>query len=157
MKIVPLSPAEAPRLVPLLLDLHQLHVDHQPARHKANPDEAALITWLTDWIAQDAVHALAAESPQGGLLGYVIFEEQERPDLPVIVGGTRVYLHHIAVKDAMRGMGIGKALVSAVKAHAQSINAVSLQTTYAPFNTASAGLMQAMGLEPVIIQAELRL
>lgn len=157
MKIIPLPAQHAVQLVPLLKDLHQLHVDHQPERHAANPDDAALESWLTDWLAEENVHALVAKSPTGALLGYTIYEVQERPKLPVTLGGTRVMLHHIAIAGAMRRMGIGKALVAAVQDAAQAAGATTLVTTYAPFNTASAGLMQAMGLTPSLIQAELQL
>lgn len=157
MKITPLAPEHAARLVPMLLDLHQLHVDHQPDRYPANPDEAALARWLEDWLSDDSVQALVAESPMGALLGYTIYEVQERPSLPVTYGGTRVMLHHIAVAESMRRMGIGKALVRAVRDAAQDLGASSMATTYAPFNAASAGLMQAMGLVPSVIHAELRI
>lgn len=157
MKIIPLPANQAARLVPLLTDLHQLHVDHQPERYCANPSEVSLAEWLEDWLSNKNMHALVAESPMGALLGYAIYEVQERPDLPVMKGGTRVMLHHIAVSETMRRMGIGQALVSAVRKAAKDTGARSLATTYAPFNEASAGLMQAMGLATSVIHAEMLL
>ncbi|MBT8155584.1 GNAT family N-acetyltransferase [Epibacterium ulvae] len=156
MKISPLPAAHAARLVPLLTDLHQLHVDHQPGRYIADPDEAALIQWIEQWLSAKNMHALVAESPMGALLGYVIYEVQHRPDLPIVKGGTTYVLHHIAITTAMRRMGIGKALVGAVRKAAEDAGARSLATTYAPFNAASAGLMKAMGLEPSVIYADMR-
>lgn len=157
MKITRIPAEQAERLVPLLSELHALHVVHQPERYKADPDEDALISWLSDWLTKDNVVALGAESPTGGLLGYAIYEIEERPDLPVVSGGKRAMLHHIAVAPAMRRMGIGQALVAEVRAAAQAAGAKALRTTYAPFNEASAALMQAMGLRPSVIVAEQQL
>ncbi len=157
MKISPLPADHAARLVPLLTDLHQLHVDQQPGRYIANPSEVELVKWLETWLRADNMHALVAESPMGALLGYAIYEVQHRPDLPIVKGGTCFMLHHIAITAAMRRMGIGKALVRAVRDAAEEAGARSLATTYAPFNEASAGLMKAMGLEPSVIYADLRL
>ncbi len=154
MKITTIPAEQAERLIPLLNDLHALHVLHQPERYKADPDEDALTSWLSSWLSGDNIVALGAESPTGGILGYAIYEIEERPDLPVVAGGKRAMLHHIAVSDTMRRMGIGQALVAEVRKAALEAGAKALRTTYAPFNEASAGLMQAMGLKPSVIVAE---
>ncbi|WP_424978444.1 N-acetyltransferase family protein [Leisingera sp. S232] len=156
MKIIEVSAAEANRLLPLLQDLHALHAEHQPRRHAAVPESRALSVWLQDWLQQDNVSALAAESPQGALLGYLIYELQDRPALPVRAAETRAMLHHISVTEAWRRMGVGKALVKAMKARALTAGATVIAATYAPFNSASAALMQSMGMAPVLTVAEWR-
>ncbi|MEP4035991.1 GNAT family N-acetyltransferase [Pseudophaeobacter sp.] len=156
MKILDLPPSEAARLIPLLQDLHDLHVTHQPARYPAAPSDAALGQWLQDWLQEEAITALIAESPQGALLGYVIFGIEHRPPLPVRFEETRVMVHHIATAAAFRRMGVGLALLNAVKHRAKSQSINTIATTYAPFNTASAGLFQSLGLQPVMTMAEWR-
>ncbi|OIQ45953.1 MAG: GNAT family N-acetyltransferase [Roseobacter sp. MedPE-SW] len=156
MKILDLPAIEAGRLIPLLQELHGLHVAHHPARYPASPSDAELQHWLQDWLAQDSVTALIAESPQGALLGYVIFEVEHRPPLPVRFKETRVMVHHIIAAKAFRRMGVGLALLNAVKHQAKSQGINTIATTYAPFNTASAGLFQNLGLQPVITVAEWR-
>lgn len=156
MQLIEIPPAGAKRLLPLLQDLHTLHATHQPDRHTAAPAEADLEAWLTDWLADDSVTAMAAESPQGSLLGYALYQIETRPMLPVRPAETRAMLHHIAVRKNWRRMGVGQALVAAVKARAVQVGATVVATTYAPFNTASAGLMRSMGLEPVLTLAEWR-
>ncbi|MBE1283057.1 MAG: GNAT family N-acetyltransferase [Rhodobacteraceae bacterium] len=156
MQIIDIPAPDAERLVPLLQDLHALHVEHQPGRHRPDPDSGDLARWLEDWLAQDGVHALAAESPQGALLGYVIYVLEDRSALPVRTPEKRAMLHHISVADAWQRMGVGKRLMEAMRTRALKDGATVIATNYAPFNTASAALMQSMGLEPVLTMAEWR-
>jgi GNAT superfamily N-acetyltransferase len=156
MDICELSSSETARIIPLLQELHALHVHEQPQRHAPEPSDQALQDWLTEWLQQEGVIALQAQSPQGALLGYLIYELQERPALPVRAAERRAMLHHIAVQESWRRMGVGKALIGAMKARLATDGIGILQTTYAPFNAASAALMRGMGLEPVLITAEWR-
>lgn len=156
MKILPLPPKDAARLVPLLQDLHDLHVQHQPARYPATPKDQVLVDWLQDWLDDDSITALIAESPQGALLGYVIFGIETRPSEPLRSGETRCMIHHIAVSQVFRRMGVGLALLNEVKRKVKLQNVDAIATSYAPFNTASAGLFQSLGLHPVLTVAEWR-
>jgi GNAT superfamily N-acetyltransferase len=156
MEIIDIPPAGAARLVPLLEDLHAIHVAGQPGRHRADPPAAELEGWLADWLKDPDVHALAAESPTGALLGYLIYAVEERPALPVRDAETRLMLHHVAVQEAWRRMGVAKALMEAMKARADRDGIRVITATYAPFNAASAGLMASQGLEPVLTVAERR-
>ncbi|CUH99689.1 GNAT family N-acetyltransferase [Leisingera aquaemixtae] len=156
MKIIEVPAADAERLVPLLQDLHALHVAYQPERHIPAPGSDGLAGWLQGWLGAETIFALAAESPQGTLLGYLIYELQDRPALPLRPAETRAMLHHISVTGAWRRMGVGKALVEAMKARALDAGATVIAATYAPFNTASAALMKGMGMEPVLTMAEWR-
>ncbi|UTS81124.1 GNAT family N-acetyltransferase [Phaeobacter piscinae] len=156
MDLIDITPADAHRLIPLLQDLHALHVAHQPDRYPADPDAAALTRWLEEWLSDSSVTARAAVSPQGSVMGYMIYGIEQRPALPVRRAETRAMLHHIAVSESWRRMGVGSALIADLK------RAVALQgiqvvaTTYAPFNSASAALMARMGMEPVMTMAEWR-
>ncbi|AHD00327.1 GNAT family N-acetyltransferase [Leisingera methylohalidivorans] len=156
MKVIEIPAAEAGRLLPLLQDLHALHATHQPERHIPQPGSADLTEWLQDWLKEETVFALAAESPQGALLGYLIYELQDRPALPIRAAETRAMLHHISVTEAWRRMGVGKALVEAMRTRALAAGATVIAATYAPFNTASAALLQGMGMDPVLTMAEWR-
>lgn len=157
MKIIELKATEAGRLVPLLQELHAVHVLHQPKRHAAAPTDQSLEDWLRDWLKQEGVTALVAESPQGALLGYLLYAREDRAALPVRAAETRLMLHHISVAPPFQRMGVGLALVNEVKQRAKAQGIDVLSTSYAPFNTASAALFQALGLEPVLTMAELRI
>ncbi|MFS4580314.1 N-acetyltransferase family protein [Phaeobacter sp. C3_T13_0] len=156
MDLIDIHPKEARRLIPLLQGLHALHVAHQPARYPAEPNDATLAQWLENWLSNESLTARAAVSPQGSVMGYMIYGIEERPAIPVRTGETRAMLHHIAVADCWQRMGVGTALIMDMKraVAAKGINVIA--TTYAPFNTASAALMARMGLLPVMVTAELR-
>ncbi len=156
MHIIDIPPIDAKRLVPLLQELHALHVTHQPARHPAAPSDTALVEWLNRWLTEPGLHALAAESPQGDLLGYLIYQIEERVGSPLRAAETRAVLHHIAVAKPWQRMGIGKALITESKARVLAQDVTIITTSYATFNTASAALMRAMGLLPVNTTAEWR-
>ncbi|ABF64647.1 hypothetical protein TM1040_1914 [Ruegeria sp. TM1040] len=156
MKIEPIGPDRAVRLVPLLEDLHAVHVAHHRDRYTPNPDPAHLSVWLSEWLAEPNVHALAAISPQEALMGYLIYDIEKRPALPVRPAETRAMLHHIAVAAPLRGIGVGKALMTQMKEDALAKGADVIGVTYAPFNAASAALMRHFGLEPVMTMAEWR-
>ena len=156
MKIIEIPASKAVRLVPLLQDLHALHVTHQPDRHTANPCANDLEVWLGDWLAAEGMFALGAESPQGALLGYLIYQVEHCKALPVRAAETRAKMHHIAVQEAWQRMGVAKALMAAMKAQVSAQDITVITTTYAPFNAASAALMSGMGLEPVLTTAEWR-
>ncbi len=156
MEITPIAAQEAACLVPLLQDLHALHVDHLPARYLADPAAEALTDWLREWLASDRTEALVARSPKGVVMGYLIWEIEERAALPVRAAERRAMVHHIAVDAPFRRIGVGKALMSAMKARACAQGVDVIATTYATFNAASAALMQGMGLSPTLVYAEWR-
>lgn len=156
MKIQDLPSKEAIRIVPLLRDLHALHVQEQPKRFLASPTEQELELWLQDWLSQPKTHAIAAESPQGAIMGYTIFVEENRPWLPVRAQETRLMIHHLAVHSPFQRMGVGTALITEARKRAISLDVSSIGTSYAPFNAASAALFSRLGLEPVLTFAEWR-
>ncbi len=156
MEVSPIDPREAACLVPLLHDLHALHFAHHPDRYAAEPSTEALSAWLQDWLASDTAEALVARSPKGVVMGYLIWELEHRPALPVRAAETRAMLQHIAVDAPFRRIGVGKALMAAMKARALERGANVIGTTYAPFNSASAALMQSHGLLPALTYAEWR-
>ena len=65
-------------------------------------------------------------------------------------------VHHIITAKAFRRMGVGLALLNAVKHQAETLDIDTISTTYAPFNAASAALFQSFGLQPVMVAAEWR-
>lgn len=154
MQLHPLPAAEAATLVPLLQELHALHAAQQPNRYPADPCPDALSVWLADWLAQDGIHALVAQSPTGAIMGYVIWELQARSATPLSRGGAKAMVHHVIVGEPFRRLGVGKALLRAMRDQGRDLGAVRIGASFAPFNTASAGLMTSMGMAPASIYAE---
>ncbi|MBO9449266.1 GNAT family N-acetyltransferase [Tropicibacter sp. R16_0] len=155
MLIRPLLLDEAERLLPLLHQVHALHVAHQPERYPPLPAEEETLAWLTGWLHGKAMHTLVAET-NGTLCGYAIYEIEHRPAIPVRHAETRGMLHHISVDAHHRRQGIGRALIAAMKTQLAKDGIKIIATTYASFNDASAQLMAQAGLVPKTVYAEWR-
>ncbi|MEX0316785.1 MAG: GNAT family N-acetyltransferase [Ruegeria sp.] len=155
MSIIEIPAAEAHRLIPLLRQVHDLHVLHQPRRFSPFPADSEIAPWLADWLAQPDIHALGYETV-GKLAGYAIYEIERRPASPLRPAETRAMLHHVSVDAEHRRQGIGTALIAAIRDRLDPDDIPVIATTYASFNLASAALMAASGFEPAVIFAEWR-
>ncbi|WP_299944310.1 GNAT family N-acetyltransferase [uncultured Ruegeria sp.] len=155
MSIITISPTQVHRLLPLLHQVHDLHVQHQPQRYAPLPESAELVTYLSEWLCQPEVVALGYEGNHT-LLGYAIYENERRAATPFRRAETRAMLHHISVDAGHRRQGIGMALITELRTRLLRDGGDVLATTYATFNTASAKLMARAGLQPVISFAEWR-
>lgn len=155
MIIRPLAPDETPKLLPLLHQVHALHVHHQPDRYPPLRDDTETLAWLSGWLASDNVHCLVAEE-DGTLCGYATYEIEHRPAIPVRRAETRAMLHHISVDAAHRRKGIGRALIADMRTRLAQDGIGIIATTYANFNQPSARLMADAGLSPKTIFAEWR-
>ncbi|SLN31408.1 Acetyltransferase (GNAT) family protein [Falsiruegeria litorea R37] len=155
MIVRPLVPDEAHRLLPLLHQVHSLHVEHQPERYPPLKDDVETLDWLAGWLRGQNMHCLVAEDDER-LCGYAIYEIEHRPAMPVRHAETRGMLHQISVDAAHRRQGIGRALINAMRARLAQEKIGIIATTYASFNTASARLMADAGLAPKTVYAEWR-
>lgn len=155
MPIIDLSPSQSHRLLPLLHQVHELHVQHQPQRYAPLPPDDHMVTHLNEWLARPGLFALGYED-NGALIGYAIYEIEARSATPFRHSETRVMLHQISVDTAKRRQGVGLALMAEIQQRMPEIEATVLAATYASFNTPSAGLMRRAGLRPVMSFAEWR-
>ncbi len=155
MPVTDLCPANAHRLLPLLHQVHESHLRHQPRRYAPLPEDARMIAHLRGWLSEPGVVALGYDEGES-LRGYAIYKVEKLAATPFRRGETRVMLHHICVDAAYRRRGIGMALMDEIRARLRREGAQVLATTYAEFNTASAELMARAGLRPVVSFAEWR-
>lgn len=155
MTIVKIPPSQSRRLLPLLHQVHDLHLMHQPDRYAPLPEDRDMIAHLQTWLSQHDIHALGFEKG-GALLGYTIIEIENRDATPFRASETRAMVHHICVDSEQRRQGIGLALLEAARNMLHEAGGQVLATTYAEFNSASAGLMERAGLRPVVRFAEWR-
>lgn len=156
MQISELSPDRSTVIVPLLQQVHALHVAHEPHLLHADPDPQSLTEFLSNWIKKDSVTALIIGPPETPC-AYLIYEVEKRPGSVLTQPETRVTLHHISVDAAHRRQGLGRALITEMTHRARAAGIDRIATTFAPFNTASAALMKACGLTPHRILASVDL
>lgn len=151
--IRPIDAGEAACILPLLEQVHALHVEARPEHFPADPDRGELLAFLRDWLSRDGVTALVALGADGAALGYLICEVETRAPSLLSLGERRGMLHHVAVDRAWRRSGIGLALIEDMKARLRAEGIACIVTVYAAFNGPSAALMRRAGLEPFNIIA----
>ncbi len=153
MKITRLPAENAHELWKLFCVVHDLHVKEQPDRY-IRPDKAEALAWLRDEIADPARIALVARGEDGRPLGYILCKKRRGAANPVSPPKNHGVIEHISVLPECHRMGVGRALIDALKEHLTAEGYTHMSVTYASFNDASAGLMRSVGLMPKIIYAE---
>lgn len=141
-------------LLPLLAQVHGIHVEAQPSHFRAAPDPEELLTFLRDWLSREEVTAIAALAPDGAAVGYLVFEIETHPQSVLTLPQRHGMLAHIAVDRASRRTGIGLALIEAMKTRLRAQGIERVRTIYGAFNAPSAALMCKAGLEPFNVVAE---
>ena len=151
--IRPTTANEAACILPLLEQVHAVHVEAHPDHFPADPDRDGLLAFLRDWLLSDAITALVAFGPDRSALGYLICEVETRAPSLLSLGERRGMLHHISVDRGWRRSGIGLALIEEMKARLRAQGIARVVTIYGAFNSPSAALMRKAGLEPFNIIA----
>ncbi|MEX0350535.1 MAG: GNAT family N-acetyltransferase [Paracoccaceae bacterium] len=153
MDIVRLHSTDARRLLPLLHQVHDLHVMNLPERYHPITTDQRAVDWLEEWLLQDAVYGFGAVS-DGTLVGYAILEIEQKPETVLKHARTHAMLQHICVDAGHRRRGVAQALFRAAQAHLAPIGITDYGTAYASFNTSSAALMASLGFQPTMIYAK---
>ncbi|WP_339772250.1 GNAT family N-acetyltransferase [uncultured Pseudosulfitobacter sp.] len=151
--ITTLPPDRAAVLEPLLRQVHDLHVAHQPQHYLPTPEARVLRGFLTDWLAQPQVTALVAGDVDAPM-GYLVFEEERRAASVLKPAVHQAVLHHVCVDAAHRRLGIAAALIAHMRLLCREAGISRIRVTYAAFNTASARTMARAGLDPTTIIAD---
>ncbi len=152
--IRPIAADDAAVLLPLLAQVHDLHVAAQPGHHRPDPDPEEVLAFLRDWLSREEATALVGFAPDGRALGYLIFEVETRAPSALSLPRRRGMLHHISVDRASRRTGLGLALIEDMKARLRAQGVERVATVYGAFNAPSAALMRKAGLEPLNVIAE---
>jgi ribosomal protein S18 acetylase RimI-like enzyme len=146
--------ANAECIIPLLEQVQAIHAEAHPDHFFAKLHRKEVVSFLHDWLSHKEVTELVALNPEGTVLGYLIFDVEMRKASALTPAQVRGMLHHVAVDQACRRVGIGSALLGEMKARLRNQGVVRVRTVYAAFNSPSAALMRKAGMEPFSIIAE---
>ena len=151
-----LDPLDAAALLPLLREVQSLHVAAHPETFRSDLDADGLTTSLRGWLERDGIAAIVARDGSNAVVGYAIWEVQERGAEMLTKARRRGFIHHLAVKEACRGRGVGTRLVAEVKARLRAAGIHKLGAEHLAANRASAALMHKTGLLPrsVVVEGE---
>jgi ribosomal protein S18 acetylase RimI-like enzyme len=151
IEIRPATAVDAPLISQLNADVQKFHAEAYPWRFKppgadtfTDQDAAALL-------ARPDHFALLAHV-DGMPAGYVVAEIIRRPETSRHHAHDMVYVHQISVRPVSRRRGVGRALLGAVNARAQSegISLMALDTW--AFNDQALAFFQKCGLVPYNIR-----
>lgn len=153
-EIVEIGPGEIGSLRELLRGLHAHEVAVQPAlgHTPARSDEdywQRYSSRFADWYRNGDGYCFAARETGGGeYLGFVFGIEKES-DSAYDTGGERLgYIEEIAVLDAARGAGVGRALMDAARARLRERGITSFKLSTVPGNDAAREFYAKLGLKP---------
>jgi ribosomal protein S18 acetylase RimI-like enzyme len=141
------SAADIDAIVRLNRDVQQLHAELEPSFFKSNVDSEEVAAFFAAKLALSENHIRLADGGDGPN-GYVWFEVQERPEMPLTLARKRIYIHHLSVQARARRHGIASALLRQVEAEAliSGITSIALDTWAA--NGSARSFFEACGFTP---------
>ena len=151
--IVELPADDAGKVLPLLAQVQDLHVDARPDIFRGDAPPTEREEFLRQFMAREGVTALACLQ-QDTAIGYLIYELQERGPSALKQAARVGFLHQVAVDHAHRRRGIATALMEEMKARLRAAGATSLRSEHYAFNIPSAKLMASAGMQPLRITVE---
>jgi len=130
LKIVAATSDHLDALAELNAEVQAIHVAFDPTRY-LEPDLRALRDWFVTALDRPGDTVLVALDDDQ-VLGYVRAVIKDTPRNPFVFPQRSLYLDQICVREAARGRGIGRSLVSAVFEVARTHGAtrVRLDTAY---------------------------
>jgi GNAT superfamily N-acetyltransferase len=149
---IKLATREDAQLISVLnTDVQKLHAEAYPWRFK-QPGPDTFTDKDAETLMQKANHFALLAHVDGAPSGYVVAETIRHPETGRHHAHEMVYVHQISVRPNMRGRGIGRSLLSAVKARGESegISLMALDTWV--FNEQALVFFKKCGLIPFNIR-----
>ena len=140
------SAADVDVIVRLNRDVQQLHAKIEPSFFKSGTESETVAAFFAAKVALPPNHFRLA-SGSDDPAGYIWFEVQKRPETPLTLAMTRIYIHHLSVLPNARRKGVASALLRYVEteAIAKGIRNIALGTWAA--NTQALGFFNACGFK----------
>ncbi|KAA3657436.1 MAG: GNAT family N-acetyltransferase [Chloroflexi bacterium] len=125
----------------------QFHVDLLPTRFQL-AEPMITLAWFEE-IMQNPEKVLLVAEENGRILGQILLNISKTPDDPIIKPRKFVYVDEIGVTASYRGQGIGKQLMAAAKAWAQSQGIAEIELNVWEQNGRAIGFYEELGYQTV--------
>jgi ribosomal protein S18 acetylase RimI-like enzyme len=142
--------ADVAELVLLNKDLQELHASLYPQDFKQDPDGAELSKSFSRLIDAEN-HSIGVYDGEDEPIGYIWFEQLERPQTPFRNPFRLLHIHHIFVKPEARGQAVGSALVEWACDHARAAGISQIAVEHWADNENAREFFKRSGFEDIRI------
>ena len=143
LRIRPCEPADTAALARLCSEVHALHVAGEPERYRPL-EPGALEAWMADFFRKDEATGVLAER-DGEVLGYALGRLASSEGNPFLLPSRTLYVDQVGVAAAARRRGIGRALMAAIEASAETLGADAVVLDVRGFNEAARAFYESLG------------
>jgi ribosomal protein S18 acetylase RimI-like enzyme len=148
-------PDDAALLGRLNAALHALHVRERPDFFKPT-QPAELQEWFRSLLDRPSTRCWLAELDAAGAVGYLLMTEHQRPENVFCRERHWHEIDHIAVAEAFRGQGIGRALLQTALAAAAETGTSDVELASWWFNSEAHAMFQRCGFSPRLLRFDTR-
>jgi len=148
------SSDDAPLLARLNGIVHEPHVRHRPDLFIDSPEQDALEAFFLARLTDPSVTAFVAETSDGRAVGYAQARIVSWDASALVRSGLVVFLDQIAVAPDAGGMGVGSALLEAVREVGRKAGCRRLVTEVWDFNEDARAFYDAAGLRRMNVRLD---
>lgn len=154
IKIRTASSDDASLLAGLSGSVHELHAGHRPDLFIDTPEQDALEAFFQARLTDPSVSAFVADGSDGRTLGYAQARVVSWDSSALVRSDKVVFLDQIAVVPEAVGMGVGSALLEAVREVGRKAGCRRLVTEVWDFNEGARAFYDAAGLRRMKVRLD---
>ena len=141
------SKSDASLLARLNRDVQSLHADLEPTIFKKSPVEEELVSFFSAKLSSPESRIYVADVADQGV-GYVWFDIQVRPETLFTFPRSRVYVHHLSVREDARRQGVASMLLKHVEQQALALSIKDIALDAWTANDSALTFFSAPGFAP---------
>jgi len=135
-------------LCALIAEVDELHRSNLPQRFREPEGPTREWDYFRSLIADEKVGCFVAEG-EGELVGFVHVVVRDSRDIPILVPRRYAFIDSIAVREELRGTGIGRALMERAHEWAGSMGATEMELNVFEFNEEAIKFYRRLGYRAV--------
>ena len=136
-------------LCTVIKELDDFHADALPRFFRRFDGAARSLEWFSATLESPESLLLVAEH-EGALVGFLSALVRQNPDMPMFVPRRWLQVDNVAVRQAYRGMGIGRALMDEAHAWALAQGLADVELTVWEFNRDAIAFYEALGYTTIV-------
>jgi len=135
-------------LCALIAEVDELHRNNLPQRFKEPEGPTREWEYFRSLITDESVGFFVAEG-EGELVGFVHAVVRDSRNIPILVPRRYAFVDSIAVREELRGTGIGRALMERAHEWAVSKGATGMELNVFEFNEEAVAFYRKLGYRTV--------